>query len=692
MNLEDRARQLYNNYFDGYQIGEKVGSGSQGRTVVFKVVKNNISFSETEVIKVVNIYEAYASNDTYASSRASINEELDQYVIEAENEIAIQNNLKGHPNIVSYNQFAFNKYYVDNLYGVDLLIRMDYLDNVGRMISDGKVFTETEVIKLAKDIGNALITCHSHNIIHRDIKPDNIFISRYGQFMLGDFGVAKIMSQHEDYAQTIIGSSIFAAPEQLHIFKNDIYDNRVDVYGLGLTLYMLANGNRIPFEAEEKNKNVCMKRRLSGEVLPPISCKNEHLNDVILKACQFRKEDRYATVSQLVCDLDAMSYAVVDAPKRKKKLLPFAIGGFVAVVVAAIVAILIVKNKDSADTDTPKIEATHMSEENISTSEICCLGETLNADFFDSYSCELIEKIDLRDCSFEEGVTLDLSSYPAFQEIHINNVEGIDFTTTKECKVATVDIKNTTVNDTEFLNNCTRLEKVSFNNCALDTQKFNSIMDVMSYNGEVTVLDLTGNSKIKIDNPDFSSMKKLKRLSVANCGFSGRVKLGDQKIEALFAGNTEISAVSGFNGERLRALDISNTQLELSDLGHFNEYAKYVLANSTGKVLMEHGFCNIGHLMLGNCDCSVDGLNFSLSATNAYISYGDSLNFNHLKEAVRGGMEKLVLYGVPISKVVEIEDIFRYNADILDFREDSEIAKDYESILRAAMDEFMTCE
>lgn len=149
-----------------------IGRGSQGKTAVFKIVKENAGFTEYGALKIISIFEAYLSGNE------DLTEEIDREILsvkkKAEQELAAMNRMKGHANIVTYHEFLFEEYGDEHVRGVDLLIRMDFLDNVGRRESEGKLFTEEDIVKMGCDLSRALSDCHRQGIIHRDIKPDNI--------------------------------------------------------------------------------------------------------------------------------------------------------------------------------------------------------------------------------------------------------------------------------------------------------------------------------------------------------------------------------------------------------------------------------------------------------------------------------------------------------------------------------------
>ena len=112
--------------------------------------------------------------------------------------------------------------------------------------------------------------CKANNIIHRDIKPGNIFVSRFGTYKLGDFGIAK---QLERGAGTLSsrGTYDYMAPE---MFRGQRYDASVDIYALGIVLYKLRNRNRAPFldptadRVSSKERDDALRKRINGVSFP----------------------------------------------------------------------------------------------------------------------------------------------------------------------------------------------------------------------------------------------------------------------------------------------------------------------------------------------------------------------------------------------------------------------------------------
>lgn len=152
-------------------------------------------------------------------------------VEEISNEYRLLGALRGHPNVVNCEDQMIIPH--ENDMGWDIYIRMELLQSLPDYVRENGM-TVDSVIKLGSDMCSALELCRENNIIHRDIKPQNIFVSRYGVFKLGDFGVAKASTIRTSADK--VGTYSYMAPE---VYKGRGYDDRVDIYSLGMVLYWL---------------------------------------------------------------------------------------------------------------------------------------------------------------------------------------------------------------------------------------------------------------------------------------------------------------------------------------------------------------------------------------------------------------------------------------------------------------------
>lgn len=162
--------------------------------------------------------------------------------------------------------------------------------------------------KIGKDICNALVLCKKHEIVHRDIKPQNIFVSANGDYKLGDFGIAKTVEK--TMGGTKIGTYKYMAPE---VYNNQPYGSTADIYSLGLVLYWLLNERRMPFMPLPPAKIMAGQdeearhRRLSGEKLPAPAHGSGELKRIVLKACAHDPKDRYTSAAAMLDDLNEVS-------------------------------------------------------------------------------------------------------------------------------------------------------------------------------------------------------------------------------------------------------------------------------------------------------------------------------------------------------------------------------------------------
>ena len=307
----------------GWTIGKYLGAGGYGK--VYEIERTLSGVRERAALKVVSrpaddaeIEACYENGYDQASMKASYEEEIQRYVKEYE----LMKELQGQTNIVSCDDFAV----VPRKDGIggQIFIRMELLTPLQKatMPTKQSMLSESEVIRLGKDICKALMLCEARHIIHRDIKPENILISKFGDYKLGDFGVARV--QDHTTNATKMGTHGYAAPEVEHGQK---YGKEADIYSLGITLYWLLNNRRMPFlNADESVKAMknqeALRRRYEGEKLPAPKNGSQKLKQIVLKACAYRPVDRYHSAQELYDALaelsgeqtDTASYAIPDCP------------------------------------------------------------------------------------------------------------------------------------------------------------------------------------------------------------------------------------------------------------------------------------------------------------------------------------------------------------------------------------------
>lgn len=217
---------------------QKIGEGSFGKAVLVKSTEDGRHY----VIKEINI------------SRMSGKERQ-----ESRREVAVLANMK-HPNIVQYKE-SFEE-------NGSLYIVMDYCEggDLFKRINaqKGALFQEDQILDWFVQICLALKHVHDRKILHRDIKSQNIFLTKDGTVQLGDFGIARVLNSTVELARTCIGTPYYLSPE---ICENKPYNNKSDIWALGCVLYELCTLKHA-FEAGNM-KNLVLKI-ISGS-FPPVS-------------------------------------------------------------------------------------------------------------------------------------------------------------------------------------------------------------------------------------------------------------------------------------------------------------------------------------------------------------------------------------------------------------------------------------
>ncbi|NXK03382.1 NEK1 kinase, partial [Herpetotheres cachinnans] len=223
---------------DKYIKLRKIGEGSFGKAILVKAKEDGQQY----VIKEINISKM--SNKEREESRR---------------EVAVLANMK-HPNIVLYRE-SFEE-------NGCLYIVMDYCEggDLFKKINaqKGILFSEDQILDWFVQICLALKHVHDRKILHRDIKSQNIFLTKDGTIQLGDFGIARVLNSTAELARTCIGTPYYLSPE---ICQNKPYNNKSDIWALGCVLYEMCTLKHA-FEAGNM-KNLVLKI-ISGP-FPPVS-------------------------------------------------------------------------------------------------------------------------------------------------------------------------------------------------------------------------------------------------------------------------------------------------------------------------------------------------------------------------------------------------------------------------------------
>ena len=231
----------YEPLFGAWHVVRQIGAGSFG--TVYEISRTEFGQTYRSALKVISI------PSSRAEARAILEDVVDaqsvgtffaSMVESFLQELVLMNQLKGNSHIVSYEDHEVIE--KDSELGWDILIRMELLTPLNDYIQ-GRELSLPEIVKLGEDICQALELCQMHQIIHRDVKPENIFVSDSGDFKLGDFGIART-AERANRSMSQKGTYHYMAPE---VFRSGRYDATVDLYALGIVLYRMRKHHRAPF-------------------------------------------------------------------------------------------------------------------------------------------------------------------------------------------------------------------------------------------------------------------------------------------------------------------------------------------------------------------------------------------------------------------------------------------------------------
>lgn len=265
-----------NTFLREWNVEAYLGSGSFGR--VYKIVKRTGVGESHSALKII---------------------EPDEQTIERyRNEIAALASVAGLHNTVKVEDFSEVTIDDGDFKRSLLIVRMELLDSLPIY-----GLSEAEVIRLGIQLCDTLAECHGMRprILHCDIKPDNILVDSSGNYRLSDFGEARVLSKTHSSGSGNRGTPIYMSPE-MHNYRG--YDGRTDLYSLGISMYTLLHGGLPPF-CDEFSDNIheALRRRMSGERIPPIPGVSKRLMQIVSKLCAYSPEDRYQTARAAAEDL-----------------------------------------------------------------------------------------------------------------------------------------------------------------------------------------------------------------------------------------------------------------------------------------------------------------------------------------------------------------------------------------------------
>lgn len=257
---------------DRYEILEKIGTG--GMSDVYKAKCHKLNrFVAIKVLK-----QEFSENANFVS----------KFRTEAQAAAGLM-----HPNIVNvYDVGEENGIYYFVMEMVEGITLKKYIEKKARL-------SVKEAISIAIQVSMGIEAAHNNHIIHRDIKPQNIMISKEGKVKVTDFGIAKAATSNT-ITSNVMGSVHYTSPEQA---RGGYSDEKSDIYSLGITLFEMLTG-RVPFNGETTVaiaiKHIQEELPSPREFVPEIPVSVEQ---IVFKCCQKSPDRRYQSMAELIDDL-----------------------------------------------------------------------------------------------------------------------------------------------------------------------------------------------------------------------------------------------------------------------------------------------------------------------------------------------------------------------------------------------------
>ena len=257
---------------DRYEILEKIGAG--GMSDVYKAKDQVLGrFVAVKVLK-----PEFAEDVNFVT----------KFHTEAQSAAGLQ-----HPNIVNIYDVGSEEHmhYIVMEY-VEGITLKTYIEKKGQL-------NYKEAISIAIQVARGIEAAHNNNIVHRDIKPQNIMISNEGKVKVTDFGIARAATSNTIHSD-VMGSVHYTSPEQA---RNGFVDGKSDIYSLGIVMYEMVTG-RVPFDGD--TTVAIAIQHLQEEMVAPSAYAPDlpiSLEKIILKCTQKSQDRRYATMGELLVDL-----------------------------------------------------------------------------------------------------------------------------------------------------------------------------------------------------------------------------------------------------------------------------------------------------------------------------------------------------------------------------------------------------
>ena len=310
----------YNEHFliDDYKLDgatpeqAQLGQGAFGRVYsVYHEVRDNTGVTRyPAAVKIIALdHDSYFRNlpqDSEERVNRNLSKEqrwIDRQLAIVQNEIRIMHGLLGEVNIVYCMRFDYKYFKADGLSCCDVVILMEKLVTLKQYLKDNVPDSDRErlkqVLKIWRHLAAALMICDKRQILHLDIKPDNIFYAPGpDNFTLSDFGIS--MEGRTFKPGVRRGTFDYMAPE---MFDKLGGDNRADMYSLAIVIYELLNDHRLPFQktdgSYEDRRQAQAERLERKRTVPALSRVPGDVNEVLLKCLEVNPDKRYSDVGAL---------------------------------------------------------------------------------------------------------------------------------------------------------------------------------------------------------------------------------------------------------------------------------------------------------------------------------------------------------------------------------------------------------
>ena len=298
------------NAWPGLVLGEEIGAGSYGR--VYRAEINGREYALKRICvpgspeEEKDLIRKLGGQEEAKAYCRRVTEDLLR-------EVQILWKLRDDPHIVRVLEYRVQEMDV----GCRIECLMECLEPFPEYLAR-HTMREEEAIRLGIELCSAQESCARENIVHGDLKPDNILVAEDGTFKISDFGEARVLEKTLLTA-SVRGTFSYMSPEVYHGRKSDA---RADLYSLGLILYRAMNHGKEPFLDSEqrvvspREKEEAFNRRMDGEPFPPPSEASPGLGEIILKACAYYPEKRYENAASMKKDLIRLKSGAYRARKK----------------------------------------------------------------------------------------------------------------------------------------------------------------------------------------------------------------------------------------------------------------------------------------------------------------------------------------------------------------------------------------